>query len=98
LEPLGIQDMLGVVVSKSPLVIGGFTFYDCELYEPPAVERLRQLAPHLVRATALRNRVAWPSQRAAAFEAGIERVRVGIVLVRGRGHALGGAHGRGPRR
>jgi DNA-binding CsgD family transcriptional regulator len=88
LEPQGIEDTLGVVVAKSPLVLGAITFYDGRLYPEDAARRLEALAPHFVRATALRNRVAWLSQRAAAFESGIERLPMGVVLVGASGEVL----------
>jgi DNA-binding CsgD family transcriptional regulator len=87
-EPLGILDMLGIVTVKTPLVFGAISFYDAELFEPEAVRRLEVLGPHLVRATALRNRVAWLSQRAAAFEDGVERLPVGLVLVGAAGEVV----------
>ena len=87
-EPQGILDVLGIVTARTPLVLGAISFYDGELFEEPAVHRLEALAPHLVRATAVRNRVAWLSQRAAAFESGIERLPVGLVLVGAAGDVL----------
>ena len=87
-EPQGILDILGIVTAKTPLVLGAISFYDGELFDESAVRRLEALAPHLVRATALRNRVAWLSQRAAAFESGVERLPVGIVLIGAAGDVL----------
>jgi DNA-binding CsgD family transcriptional regulator len=87
-EPQGILDILGIVTARTPHVLGAISFYDGELFDEAAVRRLEALAPHLVRATAVRNRVSWLSQRAAAFENSVERLPVGIVLVGSAGEVL----------
>jgi DNA-binding CsgD family transcriptional regulator len=87
-EPQGILDVLGIVTAKTPLVLGAISFYDGELFDESAVRRLEALSPHLVRATAVRNRVAWLSQRAAAFENSVERLPVGILLIGRAGDVL----------
>jgi DNA-binding CsgD family transcriptional regulator len=88
LEPLGILDIVGVLTARTPLLLGAVSFYDGQLFGPRALRRLEALAPHLVRATALRNRVAWLSERAAAFETGVERLPVGLILIGAEGDLL----------
>ena len=73
--------MLGIVLARSPSFLGALTCYGRDLFDLAARRRLETLMPHFVRAMALRNRVSWLSRRAAAFEAGMERLPVGAMLI-----------------
>lgn len=91
-QPFGIDDLICTSVAEHDRYFDFVTVHRSRrigLFEEPEVRAMRFLAPHLVRAAKIHDKLSHLSDARTAHEALLDRLPYGVLLLDGRGRTLG---------
>jgi DNA-binding CsgD family transcriptional regulator/PAS domain-containing protein len=91
-QPFGIDDLICTSVAKHDRYFDFVTVHRSRrigLFEESEMRAMRFLAPHLVRAAKIHDKLSHLSDARAAHEMLLDRLPYGVLLLDGRGRALG---------
>ena len=91
-QPFGIDDLICISVARHDRYFDFVTVHRSQrigLFEESEVRAMRFLAPHLVRAAKIHDKLSHLSDARTAHEALLDRLPYGVLLLDGRGRRLG---------